>query len=256
MRISLLRSVQFLRSTQPLRDFFALYNAPYQFNVDLKALSAQKRRMLFNAHPDRHPSNRADDVASSGFDTAFAHYPHLPTDPDDACSLISDAYEALVDPVLRACHIVSLAGLDGAALTHHRPSPDDLCRLLDCHEAIDDIVAEHHAGTDENAAAPMGHNVLSSDVAYNAKVSTDGLAKLAKLKAPLMVEKAGLLDQIEEYIRPFADAVASSKGPVDVAVTPPSEILPKLAGAVVVYKMVDGLVKRMDTLAACSGVQV
>ncbi|PSB92072.1 Fe-S protein assembly co-chaperone HscB [Candidatus Pandoraea novymonadis] len=105
-------------------NYFALFDLPQCFRLDIAELDLAYRAVQSRIHPDRFA--RASDTEKR-IAMQWATFVNL-------------AFQTLRDPVKRASYILTLHGIDVSTLDDASMSRDFLIQQMRCHEEIEDAV--------------------------------------------------------------------------------------------------------------------
>jgi molecular chaperone HscB len=116
-------------TTEVQRDFFGLFGLAPVFRLDEAALEGAYREVQAQVHPDR--------------------YAHL-SDTEKRVSMqwatrVNEAYRTLRTPLLRACYLLQLNGVDPGLETNTAMSPAFLMEQLEWREAVQEARAAEDA---------------------------------------------------------------------------------------------------------------
>jgi molecular chaperone HscB len=117
-------------TVQAQRDFFGLFGLTPAFRLDESTLDSAYREVQAQVHPDR--------------------YAHL-SDTEKRVSMqwatrVNEAYRTLRTPLLRACHLLELNGVDPGLETNTAMSPAFLMEQLEWREAVQEARAAEDVG--------------------------------------------------------------------------------------------------------------
>ncbi len=134
-------------------SFFALFDLPVSFDVDLKVLSARYREAQRAAHPDRF-ANASEAERRLSVQVA---------------ARINEAYKTLKDPLSRGRYLLELKGVD----------LDDADTAFDGAFLMEQMELRERLGEVKNSAEPelQLHNI-AGDVAAHSKALVAQLAEL------------------------------------------------------------------------------
>jgi molecular chaperone HscB len=161
-----------------MQNYFALFNLPQQFNIDLIALEVNYRAIQSASHPDRFVTALAAEKLQS-MQTA---------------TTANEAYQTLKSPTLRAAYLLGLQGINAITETSTAMPTDFLMRQLEWREAVED-----------NATNLSGMRHLLRDIKHEAVTLQHTLAddldtKRAWHAAAETLRKLQFMDKLREEI--------------------------------------------------------
>jgi molecular chaperone HscB len=120
-------------------NYFALFELPQRFGVEMAALETAYRAVQSRVHPDRfaHASDAEKRVAMQWAAQANA------------------AFQTLRDPLKRATYLLQLQGIDVGAEKNTAMAPDFLMQQMEWREAIDDAVGARNVGALDSLAKSL-----------------------------------------------------------------------------------------------------
>ena len=151
-------------------NYFALFNLPEQFAIDLAMLESNFRAIQSASHPDRYVTcTSAEKLASM-----------------QTATLANEAYLTLKSPALRAAYLLALQGIHATAETNTKMPHDFLMQQMEWREAMEDAKAAKNIGDLENLLTEMqlAAKTLQAELAdlFDAKkdfaAATDATRKL------------------------------------------------------------------------------
>ena len=104
-------------------NYFELFGLTPTFSVDKKELDSAYRQLQQTSHPDRFVNQPTEFQRRAVQQTAYN----------------TEAYQALKSPVLRACHLMSLAGSDFSLTSYTVSDIDLLMQQMEYREQLSDI---------------------------------------------------------------------------------------------------------------------
>ncbi len=105
-----------------MHNFFALFQLPEQFDIDMAKLETNFRAIQSASHPDRYVT-ASDAEKLAAIQTATS---------------ANEAYKTLKNPALRAAYLLSLQGITAIAETNTAMPADFLMQQMEWREAIED----------------------------------------------------------------------------------------------------------------------
>ncbi len=105
-----------------MQNYFSLFNLPQQFNIDIKTLEVNFRKIQSESHPDRFVSGTTSEKLHA-MQTA---------------TLANEAYVTLKAPALRAAYLLGLQGIDATPETNTKMPADFLMQQMEWREALED----------------------------------------------------------------------------------------------------------------------
>lgn len=166
------------------RDFFALFDLPRRFLVDGGELDRRFRDIQSRVHPDKHA--------------------HLPESDRRAAmqwaTLANEAYRSLKNPLLRARHLLNLAGCDVATETNTAMSPEFLVEQMTWRESVADAKTSGDLdGLEEILGAVKGRAEQEYlELQNDLDIRHDYAAAAERVRRLMFQEK--LLDEINDAI--------------------------------------------------------
>jgi len=104
-------------------NYFELFGLTPTFSIDRKELDAAYRQLQQTSHPDRFVNQPSEFQRRAVQQTAHN----------------TEAYQALKSPVLRACHLLSLAGSDFSLTSYTVSDINLLMQQMEYREQLSDI---------------------------------------------------------------------------------------------------------------------
>ncbi len=156
---------------KPSVDFFALFGLPVSFDVDAAQLEQRYLKLQKQFHPDRFSDKPAQDQR-----LAMQYIAD-----------INQAYSSLKDPLLRAQHLLALAGVDASQETSITRDVEFLMEQMSLREALADVreASDPFAALSElEQQAGENYSALQKEFAasYDRKAHEDALGSLAKMQ--------------------------------------------------------------------------
>lgn len=108
-----------------MNNYFEFFSLPQQFEVDLKALENNYRKIQSDSHPDRFVTASASEKLISMQTAAIAN----------------EAYLTLKSPSLRGAYLLSLSGIVAIDEKNNQMPADFLMQQMEWREGVED--AEH-----------------------------------------------------------------------------------------------------------------
>jgi molecular chaperone HscB len=105
------------------KNYFAIFNSPVTFNLDLNAIAGLYRELQKAVHPDRY-ANGSDQVRRLAMQKT---------------SLINQAFQTLKDPVSRALYMLQLQGMETSTETDTTMDGAFLIEQMETREAIAEV---------------------------------------------------------------------------------------------------------------------
>jgi molecular chaperone HscB len=120
-------------------NYFELFGLKPAFNIDLRALENNYRKIQSTSHPDR-------------FVTAD---PAKKLQSMQAATLANEAYQALKNPANRAKYLLELQNINAIAETNTSMPADFLMQQMEWRENLEEAKAEKNIGALENLLSKM-----------------------------------------------------------------------------------------------------
>ncbi len=111
------------------QNFFALFEQPQGFHLDMEALSATYRQLQNANHPDRFAGEGESERLKAV----------------QLTSLINEAYDTLRSPMKRAAYLLQLAGVDTERVEQSDLSMDLLLEQMQLRESLAELPADDSA---------------------------------------------------------------------------------------------------------------
>lgn len=108
-----------------MNNYFEFFSLPQQFDVDLKALESNYRKIQSDSHPDRFVTASASEKLAAM----------------QAATLANEAYLTLKSPGLRGAYLLGLSGIVAIDEKNNQMPADFLMQQMEWREAVED--AEH-----------------------------------------------------------------------------------------------------------------
>jgi len=108
-----------------MNNYFDFFSLPQQFEVDLKALESNYRKIQSDSHPDRFVISSASEKLAS-MQTA---------------TVANEAFQTLKSPGLRGAYLLGLSGIVALDDKNNQMPADFLMQQIEWREAVED--AEH-----------------------------------------------------------------------------------------------------------------
>ena len=150
-------------------NYFTLFNLPATFDIDLKALENNYRKIQSESHPDRF-------VTASNAEKLHSM---------QTATIANSAYLTLKSPGLRGSYLLGLQGIVAIDEKNNQMPADFLMQQIEWREAIEDaenardIAALEKLLNDIGVEAKNLQNTLSNQFKNNALAeATDGTRKL------------------------------------------------------------------------------
>jgi molecular chaperone HscB len=152
-----------------MNSYFEFFSLPQQFDVDLKALESNYRKIQSESHPDRFvTASNAEKLQSM-----------------QTATLANEAYLTLKSPGLRGAYLLGLSGIIAIAENDNKMPADFLMQQMEWREAVEDAENTHNIATLENLLDDIGkeaknlQNTLSNQFKNNQLTeATDSTRKL------------------------------------------------------------------------------
>jgi molecular chaperone HscB len=152
-----------------MNNYFEFFSLPQQFDVDLKALESNYRKIQSESHPDRFVTASNTEKLQS-MQTA---------------TLANEAYLTLKSPGLRGAYLLGLSGIIAIAENDNKMPADFLMQQMEWREAVEVAENAHNIATLENLLDDIGkeakslQNTLSNQFKNNQLTeATDSTRKL------------------------------------------------------------------------------
>ena len=110
------------------KNYFAIFNSPVTFNIDLNSVAVLYRDLQKVVHPDRFASGSDKDRRLAMQKTSH----------------INQAYQTLKDPVTRAQYMLQLQGVETNAETDTTMDTEFLMEQMEIREAISEVREQAH----------------------------------------------------------------------------------------------------------------
>jgi molecular chaperone HscB len=152
-----------------MNNYFEFFSLPQQFDVDLKALESNYRKIQSECHPDRFvTASNAEKLQSM-----------------QTATLANEAYLTLKSPGLRGAYLLGLSGIIAIAENDNKMPADFLMQQMEWREAVEVAENAHNIATLENLLDDIGkeakslQNTLSNQFKNNQLTeATDSTRKL------------------------------------------------------------------------------
>ena len=161
-------------------NYFSLFNLAQQFDIDLKMLENNYRKLQFESHPDRFVTASSAEKLTS-MQTA---------------TLTNEAYLTLKSPGLRGAYLLGLSGIVAIDEKNNQMPADFLMQQIEWREAVEDaenardIVALENLLDTIGAVAKTLQSTLSNQFKNNALAeatnSTRKLIFMDKVRADIL----------------------------------------------------------------------
>ncbi|WP_229007092.1 Fe-S protein assembly co-chaperone HscB [Methylophilus sp. Leaf408] len=161
-----------------MQNYFALFQLPQQFNIELAVLDSNYRKLLAEVHPDKFVNASSAERMQSM----------------QKATLANEAYKILKQPTSRARYLLQLAGIETEEENNTAMPADFLMAQMEWREAIDDakfakdIAALDALLIDMRAQA----NILQQQVAEE--------ITQAPTQAAMTVRKLRFIDKVSEDV--------------------------------------------------------
>jgi molecular chaperone HscB len=162
-------------------DYFALFDLPVGFEVDVNLLAQRYRALQSAVHPDRFANASATERRLAMERTV----------------LVNDAYRTLKDDVARAMHLLKLHGIDGLDERNTQMPRDFLMEQMELREAIEDAQDDEKALDRLTASLRKQDRVLGAEFV---QAMDDGSLDVATVTARKMRFNQKLQQEIEEQL--------------------------------------------------------
>lgn len=136
-----------------MQNYFSLFNLPQQFNLDVKLLETNFRKIQSESHPDRFVSANASEKLASM----------------QLATLANEAYDTLKNSAMRAKYLLEQLGIDAIADTNTTLPADFLMQQMEWREMLEEAKAASNMTTLE---------MLYSELRTEAKVMEAKLVHL------------------------------------------------------------------------------
>lgn len=152
-----------------MENYFALFNLAQQFDVDLKALESNYRKIQSASHPDRFvTASTAEKLQSM-----------------QTATIANEAYLTLKSPGLRGAYLLGLSGIVAINEKNSQMPMDFLMQQIEWREAVEDAENARNINALESLLDDIGteakslQNTLSNQFKNNALAeATDSTRKL------------------------------------------------------------------------------
>jgi molecular chaperone HscB len=176
-------------TTEAQRDFFGLFGLAPAFRLDEDALDNAYREVQAQVHPDR--------------------YAHL-SDTEKRVSMqwstrVNEAYRTLRTPLLRACYLLELNGVDPGLETNTAMSPAFLMAQLEWREAV----AEARAGEDVAELESLHQRLRQESRALIGELAAALDERRAFDEAAELVRRMKFLEKLQHEIDDALEALES-----------------------------------------------
>lgn len=150
-----------------MNQYFALFQLPEQFNIDIKQLEQNYHLLAAQCHPDKF-------AASSSFEQKQAMM---------MAATVNEAYRILCNPLDRAAYLLRQKGIDADAPEHTHFPAEFLIQQMQWRETLEDARAEADTATLHKLATTIqqeqNHLYQKLDTAF-AQNQADKAAKLVR----------------------------------------------------------------------------
>jgi molecular chaperone HscB len=161
-----------------MQNYFALFQLPQQFNIELAVLDSNYRKLLAEVHPDKFVNASSAERMQSM----------------QKATLANEAYQILKQPTSRARYLLQLAGIETEEENNTAMPADFLMAQMEWREAIDDAkFAKDIAALD----------ALLIDMRAQANILQQQVAKeitQAPTQAAMTVRKLRFIDKVSEDV--------------------------------------------------------
>ena len=156
-------------------NYFALFNLPEQFAIDLNVLESNYRAIQSASHPDRFVTCTSAEKLQS-MQTA---------------TLANEAYLTLKSPALRAAYLLALQGINATSETNTKMPHDFLMQQMEWREAMEDAKAAKSMGDLEQLLAEMQLDAknLQADLSEHFDVKQDYVAATDATRKLIFIDK-------------------------------------------------------------------
>lgn len=150
-----------------MNQYFALFQLPEQFNIDIKQLEHNYHLLAAQCHPDKF-------AASSSFEQKQAMM---------MAATVNEAYRILCNPLDRAAYLLQQKGIDADAPEHTHFPAEFLIQQMQWRETLEDARAEADTATLHELATTIqqeqNHLYQKLDTAF-AQNQADKAAELVR----------------------------------------------------------------------------
>ncbi|MCT6881474.1 MULTISPECIES: Fe-S protein assembly co-chaperone HscB [Snodgrassella] len=150
-----------------MNQYFALFQLPEQFNIDIKQLEQNYHLLAAQCHPDKF-------AASSSFEQKQAMM---------MAATVNEAYRILCNPLDRAAYLLQQKGIDADAPEHTHFPAEFLIQQMQWRETLEDARAEADTATLHELATTIqqeqNHLYQKLDTAF-AQNQADKAAELVR----------------------------------------------------------------------------
>lgn len=167
------------------KNYFAIFNLPVAFNIDLNIVAGEFRELQKAVHPDRFAQGSDQERLLAVQKT----------------SQVNQAYQTLRDPVARAQYMLQLQGVETSAETDTTMDSDFLMEQMEIREAI----AEVRDQSDPLAELDKLSAVLRSKLASLAENFTSDFDKKSYEQAREIVRKMQFVTKAQAEIAEIAE---------------------------------------------------
>jgi molecular chaperone HscB len=123
-----------------MENYFALFNLAQQFDVDLKALESNYRKIQSASHPDRFvTASTAEKLQSM-----------------QTATIANEAYLRLKSPGLRGAYLLGLSGIIAIDEKNNQMPMDFLMQQIEWREAVEDAENAHDIAALESLLDDIG----------------------------------------------------------------------------------------------------
>ena len=133
------------RELYSVSDYFLLLEIDKSFVIDLEILEKNYKKLILKYHPDN-----LDAFSNTSNDKNFYQ----------KTSLINTAYEILKDPLLRACYLLQLKGINALDEDSTFSDVDFLSKQIKAREFLEDI--EENISKKENVSDKLNEFLVSN----------------------------------------------------------------------------------------------
>lgn len=114
-----------------MQNYFSLFSLPQQFDLDVKLLEANFRKIQSESHPDRFVSANASEKLASM----------------QLATLANEAYDTLKNSAVRAKYLLEQLGIDAIADTNTALPADFLMQQMEWREMLEQAKANNNITT-------------------------------------------------------------------------------------------------------------
>jgi len=161
-----------------MQNYFALFQLPQQFELDITVLDAQYRKLQAEVHPDKFvnasPAERMQSMQMA--------------------TQVNEAYQVLKQPTSRARYLLQLQGIATDEENNTAMPGDFLMAQMEWREAMDDA----RAGKDIPALDALLKEMRTQAKALQQQVANEIVA--APTQAALTVRKLRFIDKVSEDV--------------------------------------------------------